>query len=44
MLPSKLFPSLPPAGQAYAALFQLNDLLRQSTHDLSGVNASVMLA
>ena len=45
MLPSKLFPSLPPAGQAYAALFQLNDLLSQSTHDLSGGERQrVMLA
>jgi tungstate transport system ATP-binding protein len=36
MLPSKLFPSLSPAGQAYASLFQLDDLLNQSTQDLSG--------
>ena len=41
MLPSKLFPSLPPAGQAYAALFQLNDLLSQCQRTISiGVNGA----
>jgi ABC-type multidrug transport system ATPase subunit len=36
MLPSRLFASLSPAGQAYASLFQLDELLNQSTQDLSG--------
>lgn len=36
MLSNRLFSSLPPSGQGYATLFQLNELLRQSTADLSG--------
>ena len=36
MLPNRLFPSLPPSGRGYAGLFQLNELVNQSTADLSG--------
>ena len=36
MLSTSLFPNLDAVGQAYAGLFQLNDLLEQPVDDLSG--------
>ena len=36
MLPHRLFPGLPPSGQAYAQLLQLDDKIQQNVIDLSG--------
>ncbi|MEC7625416.1 MAG: ABC transporter permease [Candidatus Thermoplasmatota archaeon] len=36
MLPHRLFPNLPPSGQAYAQLLQLDDKVQQNVIDLSG--------
>ena len=36
MMPSGLFPTLKPSGQAYSSLFQLDDKVNQNVEDLSG--------